>query len=438
MSVSATSTRSRPVNRWRQLAFGVICMMLIANLQYSWTLFVNPLRQANDWDIPAIQLAFSIFIALETWLTPGAGWLVDHLGPRRGPKITVAIGGILVAVAWVIDAYANSLWLLYVGAALSGIGAGGVYATCVGGAVKWFPDRRGLAVGVTAAGFGAGAAVTVIPIKMMIESNGYSATFLWFGLFQGGLLLLVAGLLRAPDHNPAARAVSKKVPQSIRSFTPREMVASPIFWLLYAMFVAVSASGLMATAQLALIAADYHLTKTVLLFGASTLSIALVVDNIMNGTARPFFGWVSDRIGREPTMAIAFSLGGMSYLLMGVLGSSPWLFILCAAIIFFTWGEIFSLFPSTCADTFGPKYATVNTSLLYTAKGTSALLVPFANVIKDASGSWFLVFVVAAAMNFLVVLLAFFVLRPLRSSQHAAQHSPLSVAIPGPVQSSPS
>jgi OFA family oxalate/formate antiporter-like MFS transporter len=433
MYVTATAARPHPVNRWRQLAFGIICMMLIANLQYSWTLFVRPMHQAHGWEIAEIQLAFSIFIALETWFTPGAGWLVDFLGPRRGPKVVVALGGLMVAIAWVINAYAESLWLLYIGAALSGIGAGGVYATCVGGAVKWFPDRRGLAVGATAAGFGAGAAVTVIPIKMMIESSGYSATFLWFGLLQGGLLLLVAGLLRAPGPGEAPAAVSKKVPQCTASSTPREMLGSPIFWLLYLMFVAVSASGLMATAQLALIAADYDLSKTVLLFGASALSIALVVDNIMNGSARPFFGWVSDQIGREATMVIAFGLGGTSYLLMGVLGSNPWCFILFAALIFFTWGEIFSLFPSTCADTFGPKYATVNTSLLYTAKGMSALLIPFANEIKEATGSWFVVFAVAAGMNFLVVFLAVFVLRPLRARRHAAvEHGQLSPVIAQP------
>ncbi len=420
MSVHTIADGPRPTNRWWQLVFGLICMMLIANLQYSWTLFVKPMNVANGWNIAEIQIAFSIFIALETWFTPGAGWLADHLGPRRGPKVTVLIGGVLVAVAWVINAYATSLWMLYVGAALSGLGAGGIYATCVGGAVKWFPDRRGLAVGLTAAGFGAGAALTVIPIKIMIESHGYASTFFWFGVGQGGLLLLVALLLRQPLPSEAPTTVSKKIPQSTLSDTPREMLRSPIFWLLYAMFVAVSASGLMATAQLALIASDYNLSKTVLLFGASTLSIALVVDNIMNGTARPFFGWVSDQIGREATMVIAFTLGGLSYLLMGVLGSNPWFFILFAAMIFFTWGEIFSLFPSTCADTFGPKYATVNTAVLYTAKGTSALLVPFANVIKSATGSWFTVFAVAAGLNFAVVILALFVLRPLRASRHAA------------------
>jgi OFA family oxalate/formate antiporter-like MFS transporter len=407
------------VNRWYQLTFGVICMMLIANLQYSWTLFVRPIHQAHGWVIAHTQWAFSIFIALETWFTPGAGWLVDYLGPRRGPKLAVALGAVMVAVAWVINAYADSLSLLYLGAALSGFGAGAVYATCVGSAVKWFPDRRGLACGLTAAGFGAGAAVTVIPIKLMIDTQGYSTTFFWFGLFQGGLLFVVAWLLQSPRPGEALAVASKEVPQCAQSCTPRAMLVTPTFWPLYVMFVMVSASGLMATAQLAVIATDFRLAETVLFFGASALSVALVVDNIMNGTARPFFGWVSDHIGRESTMSIAFSLGGISYVLLGLLGSNPWFFVLFAALIFFTWGEIFSLFPSICADMFGPKYATANTSLLYTAKGMSALLIPFANEIKETTGSWFTVFVAAAAATFIVVILATFVLRPLRVSQHA-------------------
>jgi OFA family oxalate/formate antiporter-like MFS transporter len=416
----ATSLASPPsANRWRQLILGVICMMLIANLQYSWTLFVRPMSQANGWTIAEIQWAFSIFIALETWFTPGAGWLVDYFGPSRGPKITVSIGGALVALAWAINAYATSLPMLYLGAALSGLGAGGIYATCVGGAVKWFPDRRGLAVGLTAAGFGAGAALTVIPIKMVIASQGYAAAFLWFGLLQGGILFLVAWLLRAPEPHEITFVVSRSVQQSRSSSTPRQMVASPIFWLLYAMFVMVSASGLMATAQLALIASDLKISDTVLFLGASTLSVALVVDNVMNGTARPFFGWLSDHIGREVTMVIAFGLGGISYMLLGSAAANPWLFVVFAALIFFTWGEIFSLFPSTCTDTFGSKYATVNAGILYTAKGASALLVPFANVIKDATGGWYAVFLTAAIMNFIVVILAMFVLRPMRAAHHA-------------------
>lgn len=413
MSVSVATERT-PTNRWIQLLIGIACMMLIANLQYGWTLFVQPIQQAHKWTIAEIQWAFSIFIALETWLTPAGGWLVDSLGARRGPKLAVVIGGIMVAIGWTLNAYAESLTLLYLGAAVSGIGAGFIYATCVGSAVKWFPDRRGLAVGCTAAGFGAGAAITVIPIKMMIESSGYAHTFLVFGIAQGVFLVVLAWLLRYPEAGDVPAVPSKNVQQSSHSYTPREMLSSPLFWVLYVMFVMVSSSGLMATAQLALIAADFGIDKMVLVGGASVLAVALVVDNIANGGARPFFGWVSDQIGRENTMIIAFTLGGAAYLFLGSVGSQPWLFVLFAALIFFTWGEIFSLFPSTCTDAFGPKYATTNTGLLYTAKGTSALLVPFANVIKTASGSWYTVFLVAALMNFLVVALALFVVKPMR------------------------
>jgi MFS transporter, OFA family, oxalate/formate antiporter len=409
----------RPANRWLQLWLGVLCMVLIANLQYAWTLFVDPMHQAHGWSIAEIQIAFSIFIATETWLTPIEGYIVDHLGPRTGPRLMITFGGVLVGIAWVINAYANSLEMLYVGAAISGTGAGAIYATCVGNAVKWFPDRRGLAVGLTAAGFGAGAALTVIPIKLVIDAHGYASAFLWFGVFQGVVLLFVGQTLRGPLAGAVLPpAASAAVPQTTRSHTSMEVLRSPAFWLLYLMLVLVSSSGLMATAQLAPIAKDYGLSNTAILFGATTLSVALVVDNVMNGLARPFFGAVSDRIGREYTMAIAFTLGALSYWLLALFGSTPWTFVICAALIFFTWGEIFSLFPSTCTDLFGTRYATANSMMLYTAKGTSAFLVPFANILKTATGSWEAVFLVAAAMNMLVVLLALFVLLPIRVRHH--------------------
>jgi OFA family oxalate/formate antiporter-like MFS transporter len=304
--------------------------------------------------------------------------------------------------------------MLYLGAVVSGAGGGAIYATSVGQAVKWFPDRRGLAVGLTAAGYGAGAALTVIPIRYVIDTSGYQAAFLWFGLFQGGIVFLLAWLLRAPGPGEIPTTAAPKVMQSRRSFSPAEVLKTPVFWLMYLMFVMVSASGLMATAQIAPIASDFGVAQTVLLFGGTTLTVALIVDNVANGAARPLFGWISDNIGRELTMALAFSLGGISYWLLGTLGTAPWAFVVFAALIFLTWGEIFSLFPSTCTDTFGPKFATVNLSLLYTAKGTSAFLTPLANVIKDATGSWHMVFLVTMLMNFAVVGLALFVLRPLR------------------------
>jgi MFS transporter, OFA family, oxalate/formate antiporter len=424
MAASATTVKSSDVvasaaTRWTQLIVGIVCMVLIANLQYGWTLFVNPINKAHGWSIAEIQLAFSIFIALETWLTPVEGWIVDAIGPRNGPRLMVAFGGLTVALGWVINAYAQSLTALYAGAVISGIGGGAIYATCVGQAVKWFPDRRGLAVGLTAAGYGAGAAISVVPIREVIASNGYEAAFLWFGLIQGGVVFLVAWLMRAPEPGEIAGSSAPKVAQSARSYTPLEVLASPVFWLLYVMFVTVSASGLMATAQIAPIAKDFNVGDTIVFWGATTLSAALIIDNICNGAARPMFGWISDNIGREYTMVLAFGLGGVSYWLLGSFGYAPLGFVVFAAMIFLTWGEIFSLFPSTCTDTFGTKFATVNLSLLYTAKGTSAFLVPIANLIKDATGSWHMVFVATAIMNFAVVGLAIFVLKPMRARMMA-------------------
>jgi MFS transporter, OFA family, oxalate/formate antiporter len=403
-----------------QLVVGIICMVMIANLQYGWTLFVAPMNKAQGWAVADIQVAFSIFVALETWLTPVEGWIVDRIGPRRGPKLVIAAGGILIALAWIINATAASLPVLYLGAAISGIGAGAVYATCVGNAVKWFPDRRGLAVGLTAAGFGAGAALTVIPIRTVIATSGYATAFFWFGLIQGGIVFILAWWLRAPAHGEAPAAPAKVI-QTTRSYSPREVLRSPVFWLLYVMFVLVSASGLMATAQIALIARDFNVANTVLFWGATTLTVALLVDNVANGLARPLFGWISDHIGREYTMAVAFSLGAVSYWLLGSAGAAPWAFVIFAGLVFLTWGEIFSLFPSTCTDSFGPQYATANLSLLYTAKGASAFLVPLANVFEAATGSWRGVFLVTAIMNVVVVALALFALRPLRARQMAEE-----------------
>src|ERR1035438_8219046 len=418
MSTTATAEPAAITSagtRWVNLIFCIICMVMIANLQYGWTLFVNPINKAHGWSIAAIQVAFAVFIALETWLTPIEGWIVDMLGAQRGPKIMVGFGGIMVGIGWVINAYADSLSMLYFGAVVSGIGGGGIYATCVGQAVKWFPDRRGLAVGLTAAGYGAGAAITVIPIRYVIDTYSYQSAFLWFGLIQGGVVFVVAWLLRGPEPGEMAGAPAPKVVQSVRNFAPNEVLMTPVFWVLYIMFVMVSASGLMATAQIAPIAADFNVGNSIVLFGATTLTAALIIDNIANGSARPLFGWISDNLGREYTMAIAFGLGAVAYWLLGSLGTAPWAFVLFAALIFLTWGEIFSLFPSTCTDSFGPKFATVNLSLLYTAKGASAFLVPVANLIKASTGSWHMVFVVTACMNLVVVELALFVLKPMRS-----------------------
>ncbi len=411
-STLGTEAKASAATRWGQLICGIICMVMIANLQYGWTLFVNPIDQKYHWGTAAIQVAFSVFIATETWLVPIEGWFVDRFGPR----IVVAIGGILVALAWSINSIASSLPMLYVAAALAGVGAGAVYGTCVGNALKWFPDRRGLTAGLTAAGFGAGAAATVVPIRDVIMAFGYQSAFLWFGLGQGFVVLILSQFLRAPQAGETPKPAVRLV-QSLRDYTPVEMLKSPIFYLLYVMFVMVSASGLMATAQIAPIARDFGLANQnidILFVTATVLSAALVIDNVLNGLARPFFGWVSDFIGRENTMAIVFTIGAIAYWGLGTLGHSPYLFILTAGLVFFTWGEIFSLFPSTCTDTYGAKYATTNAGLLYTAKGMSAWVVPLASLLKNYSGHWTVVFTIATIMNLIVAALALFVLKPMR------------------------
>jgi MFS transporter, OFA family, oxalate/formate antiporter len=420
MSYTTATAGARAASvRWLQLLVGIICMVMIANLQYGWTLFVNPIDQKYHWGRAAIQVAFTIFVLTETWLVPIEGWLVD----RFGPKIVVFVGGVLVGIAWAINSMADTLWALYLAAAIGGTGAGAVYGTSIGNALKWFPDRRGLAAGLTAAGFGAGSALTIIPIQGMIQSSGYQATFLWFGIGQGLVVVALSLLLRAP--RPGEAPASTRLQQAARDYTPLEVLRSPIFWVLYAMFVLVGAGGLMATAQLAPIATDFQVAKIpVSLLGLTlpALTFALSIDRVLNGVTRPFFGWVSDNIGRENTMFIAFGLEAVGIWALGMLGGDPVLFVILSGVVFFAWGEIYSLFPSTCTDVYGVKYATTNAGLLYTAKGTAALLVPLANVLAAETGDWHAVFIVAALMNAAAAIAALAVLKPLRSAHYRGLH----------------
>ena len=410
--ISSRATASE-ATRWGQLIFGIICMVMIANLQYGWTLFVTPIDQKYHWGRAAIQVAFTIFVLTETWLVPFEGYLIDKFGPR----IMISGSGVLVAIAWVINSVADSLVLLYIGAAIGGIGAGVIYGGSVGNALKWFPDRRGLAAGLTAAGFGAGSALTVIPIANMIQSSGYEAAFLWFGLAQGIVVILVALLLRAPEAGEVAIPAAPAVLQSRRDYSPTEVLRSAPFYVMYVMFVMVGAGGLMAIAQLAPIANDYKIAGvpvSILGLTLPALTFALTIDRVLNGICRPFFGWVSDHIGRENTMFIAFFIEGIGIYALLYFASNPVLFVILSGLVFFAWGEIYSLFPATCTDIYGRKYATTNYGMLYTAKGTASLLVPLANVLTSATGSWHAVFYVAAILNIIAAVMALVVLRPMR------------------------
>lgn len=403
-------------HRWIQLAMGLVCMAMVANLQYGWTLFVNPMSDRFGWSLAAVQVAFSVFVIAQTFVVPFAGYLVDEAGPRP----VVFGGGLLCAIAWVMNALADSLGLLYVAAAIGGLGAGAVYGTCVGNALKWFPDKRGLAVGLTVAAFGAGSALTVLPITMVIAARGYEAAFLYFGLGQGLVVMALALALDNPHEllprMPLAPP-SPAVPQTSREYTPAEVLRQPVFWVMYVIFVLVAAGGLMATAQLAPIAVHFGIADVpVDLFGLvlPALTFALALDRVLNGATRLFFGWVSDKIGREQTMLVAFLLEALAIFALSHSGAHPLVFVLLTGLVFFAWGEIYSLFPSTCADTFGSKYAAANAGLLYTAKGAASLMVPLSSVLVSISGDWHAVFLIASAMSAVAALLAWFVLRPMR------------------------
>jgi MFS transporter, OFA family, oxalate/formate antiporter len=413
-TAAPTTARASDAYRWTQLAIGVAAMVMIANYQYGWTFFVPDIQKAFGWDRASIQLAFTLFVLFETWLVPVEGWFVDTYGPR----VVVLVGGILCAIGWVINAKATSLTGYYVGMVVAGIGAGAVYGTCVGNALKWFPDKRGFAAGLTAAGFGAGSALTVAPIQAMIKSSGFQTTFLYFGLGQGIIVIILAFFLFAPKPGQVPAVVQNvNLAQSRRNYSPIEVLRQPIFWLMYFMFVIVGAGGLMVTANLKPIAVDWKLDNIpVTLAGLTmtTVTFAATIDRVLNGLTRPFFGWISDMIGRENTMFIAFGIEGIGIWALYMFGHDPVWFVILSGLVFFAWGEIYSLFPSTCTDTFGAKFATTNAGLLYTAKGTAALLVPIANYVQQTSGSWDRVFLIAAAANILASLLAIVALKPWR------------------------
>lgn len=413
MSTDQSSAPTPSRNRWFQLLVGIVGMVAIANLQYGWTLFVGPIESKFHWGKAAIQVAFTLFVLAETWLVPLEAYFVD----RYGPRVIVAVGGMLVGIAWVLNSIADSLPMLYAGGVIGGIGAGIVYGTASGAALKWFPDRRGLAAGLTAAGFGAGSALTIIPIANQIKASGYQSAFLTWGILQGVVVVICAFLMHVPRKEDLGEVAVSSATQTTRDFTPVEMLKTPAFYLLYVMMTMLAMGGLMATAQLGPIAKDFKVAdSSVSLLGLTmaALPFALSLDRILNGITRPFFGWVSDHIGRENTMFIAFGLEGVAIFLLITFAHIPVLFVVFSGLTFFGWGEIYSLFPATCGDLFGRKFATTNYGLLYTAKGTASLLVPIGSLIAGSTGNWYPVFMLAIAFDWVGALLALFVLKPLR------------------------
>ncbi len=399
----------RPSTRWIQMGLGLVCMMAISSPQYVWTLFTKPFGAALAQPASAIQVTFSILIVLQTFFSPFQGWLVERFGPRW----LIAAGGALTGLSWVLAASVTSVWGLYLTyGLLGGLGTGIVYIGVVGQMVGWFPDRRGFAAGVVAAGYGMGAIATTFPISDSLAASGHQATLFQFGLIFGAVGVLAALGLRAPPEAVLAQTQSNS---SVRDVTTRDMLRNPVFWLMFAMMACMSTSGLMVTSQIGAFASDFGVTN-VMVWGFAALPLALTIDRFCNGLTRPFFGWVSDRIGRENTMFIAFALEGCAMALWLATSDNPVLFVLLSGLVFFGWGEIFSLFPSTLTDTFGARFATKNYGCLYIAQGIGAIFGgPLASLLHDYAGSWTPVFALAIAADLLTAALALSLLKPMRA-----------------------
>ncbi|HEY0219356.1 MAG TPA: oxalate/formate MFS antiporter [Afipia sp.] len=409
-----------------QLIVGILCITMVANLQYGWTLFVLPMDQKFHWGRPAIQVAFTIFVLAESWLLPVCGWLVDRWGPAQ----LTFIAGLMTGGSWILNSIATQLWELYLSSVIGGLGVGIVVAAAIGNALKWFPNRRGLAAGLTSGAFGVASALTIIPLQTMIAGSGYEHTFFWFGLFQGLGLLILSIVFRAPRRGEAGIVTTKVISQAKVERAPHEVLRTPIFWVMYAVFVLVCTGGLMATAQLAPIAHDLGLEKspvTILWLTLPALTFALSLDRMLNGVTRPLFGWLSDIFGRENTMFVAFVLEGLGILALSHFGTNPLAFVLLTGLVFFAWGEIYSLFPALTTDVFGAKNAAGNYGLIFTAKGTASLLVPLGNILAEYSGGWQTVFWVSCAMDVAAACIILFVFKPMRIKAQSAddKHSPV-------------
>ena len=406
-------------SRWFQLVASLIAMIMIANLQYAWTLFVDPIQKDNGWSLSEVQWAFTLFILCQTWVQPLDGWLIDRMGPRR----FVSAAGILCGMGWAGIGVVTTRPALYVLYSIAGIGAALVYSGSIGSALKWFRDRRGLASGIMAAGFGGGTALFIPVILWIIQSRGYRTAFIWTGIVQGLVILVVAQFLR---HPPAETTTARDSPSgsaqvATQHYTTGDMLRTTQFYVLYVMFLLMASGGLLVTAQAGPMAESWGIPL-------ASLQIATSLSPVANGTSRIFWGWASDRIGRETTMGIVFLLQAISLVLVVTLGdkSGGW-FALTIVLVFFTWGEVFSLFPATLTDYFGSRHATSNYGILYSAKGVASIIAGgIAAMLYEATGAWSAALYGCAVLALIAAIMAF-VLRTAEAPRRTLSAAPATV-----------
>lgn len=399
-----------PSKKWVQLALGLLCMISISSPQYVWALLAKPFMAKLGVPLAEIQLTFSLLIILQTFFSPFQGKLIDKFGPRR----LIAIGTVLSGASWMLTANISSLTGLYLCyGVVGGLGTGIVYIGVVGLMVRWFPEKRGFATGMVAAGYGMGAILTTFPVTQSLAAKGLESTLWQFGLLMAAIGFIASQGLRAPQH-ASAQPVGSPLKMSEKSFAPKEMLRKPLFWLMFVMMTMMSTSGLMVTSQMAIFADDFGITAVTVL-GMAALPLAMTIDRFMNGLTRPVCGYISDRIGRENMMFVAFGLEGCAMALWLLCKDDPLLFVLLSGVVFFGWGEIFSLFPATLTDTFGTQHATSNYGWLYISQGIGSIFGgPLAALLYQQTGSWNLVFGCAITLDILCALLALFVLKPWR------------------------
>ncbi|QET01964.1 MULTISPECIES: oxalate/formate MFS antiporter [Cupriavidus] len=404
--------------RWIQLLLGLACMMAISSPQYVWTLFTKPLSAKLGVPLSELQITFSMLIVLQTFFSPFQGALIERFGPRR----LIALGTVLAGLSWVLASQAQTVGMLYLSYGIvGGLGTGIVYVGVVGQMVRWFPDRRGFAVGMVAAGYGMGAIVTTFPIAASLAGKGLESTLWQFGLLFAAIGFVASQGLRAPAAGDVLPAASSQVTSNVADVPTRTMLKTPLFYLLFAMMTMMSTSGLMVTSQMAAFAKDFGVSNAVV-FGMAALPLALTIDRLTNGLTRPLFGWVSDKWGRENTMCFAFALEAVAMTLWLLTRENAVLFVLLSGVVFLGWGEIFSLFPSTLTDTFGTKYATTNYGWLYISQGIGSIFGgPLAALMHERMGSWMPVFGVAIALDIITAVLAIAILKPWRRRYLSAQ-----------------